>query len=87
MFTSPLVVDFSTAPTDPVERLMWLSGAREAFDAQLAAEFQKAYFDARRTGRLDAALSLHLHSRKRILAFSRHENEARGRMLKWNDGN
>lgn len=86
MFVSPLIVDFSTAPTDPVERLMWLSGAREAFDAQLTAEFQRAYFDARRTGRFDIALSLGLHSKKRALAMTRHENESRGRMIKWRDG-
>jgi hypothetical protein len=85
MFTAPLTIDFTAAPTDPIERLMWLSGAREAFDQQLAAEFQKAYFDARRTARFDVALGLHLHSKKRALAMTRHENEARGRMLKWRD--
>lgn len=86
MYASPMTVDFTSAPTDPIERLLWLSGAREVFEAQLQAEFQKTYFDARRTGRLDAALSLGLHSRKRVMAYTRHENEARGRMLKWNDG-
>lgn len=86
MYATPLRVDFTEAPTDPVERLLWLSGAREAFEGQLEAEFRKAYFDCRRTGRFDIALGLQLHSRKRILAYTRHENESRGRMLRWRDG-
>lgn len=85
MYASPMTVNFDAAPTDPVERLLWLSGAREAFEAQLNAEWQRSYFDCRRTGRLDTAMSLGLHSRKRIMAFTRHENELRGRMIKWND--
>lgn len=86
VYTAPLTIDFTAAPADPIERLMWLSGAREAFEQQLQAEFQRSYFDARRTGRLDTALALGLHSRKRIMAYTRHENERRGRMLKWGDG-
>ena len=85
MYAAPLTIDFTSAPTDPIERLMWLSGAREAFEQQLQSEFQRCYFDCRRTGRLDAALGLGLHSRKRVMAYTRHENELRGRMIKWRD--
>jgi hypothetical protein len=45
--TGPLRIDFSEAPKDPLERLLWLSGARAAFDAAVNAEWSKAYFDAR----------------------------------------
>jgi hypothetical protein len=37
------------------------------------------------TGRLDAALALGLHSRNGVLRRTRHENEARGRMMRWGD--
>jgi hypothetical protein len=82
----PLRIDFSEAPHDPIERLIWLSGAKEAFDAQVTAMWQAAYFDARLTGRFAPALDLHYHSRKRALAFTRAENERRGRPYRWGDG-
>lgn len=79
-------IDFSDAPKDPVERLIWLSGARDAFDAQIEPLWQRAYFEARQTGRLDAALHLGHHSRKRVMAYTRAENERTGRQWKWGDG-
>lgn len=84
--TTPFVIDFSMAPSDPIERLIWLGGAREAFEQQITTEWQQAYFDARLSGRFQAALDLALHSRKRALAYTRTANERRGRMLKWGDG-
>lgn len=81
-----LRIDFSEAPHDPVERLLWLSGAKEAFDSQVATMWQVAYFEARLSGRFGAALDLNLHSRKRALAFTRAENERRGRPMRWGDG-
>jgi len=81
-----LVIDFSQAPDDPIERLVWLSGARDAFDAQVETMWQTAYFEARLTGRIETALGLHIHSRKRALAFTRAENERRGRPTHWGDG-
>jgi hypothetical protein len=84
--TGPLRIDFSEAPRDPLERLLWLSGARAAFDAAVTAEWSKAYFDARLQGRFDAALDFRLHSRKRAVAFTRAENERRGRAMRWGDG-
>jgi len=86
MQTPPLTVDFSCMPRDPVERLVWLSGAKEAFDAQVNAQWQTAYYEARLTGRFAAALGLRLHSRKRALAWTRAENERRGRATHWGDG-
>lgn len=81
-----LRIDFSDAPHDPLERLVWLSGAKAAFDAQVNAEWQRAYFEARLTGRFQDALDLGLHSRKRALTLTRAENERRGRSLRWGDG-
>lgn len=82
----PLTIDFSKAPHDPIKRLVWLSGAREAFDAQVEAMWRNAYFEARLTGRFQAALDLNLHSRKKALAFTRSANEGRGRSMRWGDG-
>lgn len=80
-------IDFSETPSDPIERLLWLSGARESFDQQVGTAWQVAYFEARLKGLIDPAIGLHLHSRKRILAFTRAENERRGRVVKrWSDG-
>lgn len=81
-----LVIDFSEAPHDPIERLVWLGGAKEAFDTQITAMWQATYYEARLTGRFASALDLKLHSRKRALAFTRAENERRGRALHWGDG-
>jgi hypothetical protein len=80
------VIDLSQAPHDPLERLVWLSGARQVFEETVNAEWQRAYYDARVTGRLDAALRLGLHSRKRVLGWTRAENERQGRAMRWGDG-
>lgn len=81
-----LTLDFSDAPKDPIERLVWLSGVQAAVDRDLNAEYQRTYYDARQTGRFDTALRLRFHSRKKALAFTRAENERRGRGWKWGDG-
>lgn len=80
------ILDLSEAPDDPIERLMWLSGVAEQVKAELDAEWQQAYFWARFSGRMDAALALGLHSKKRAMQYTRTENEARARMIRWNDG-
>lgn len=85
-FKNNMTIDTSDAPQDPIERLLWLSGARDAFDRTITPMWQEAYFEARLTDRLDQAVDLHLHSQKRILAWTRAENERRGRMLRWGDG-
>lgn len=82
------MLDLSGAPTEPIERLLWLSGVREQVTDELDREYGKAYFNARLQGPdvFDTALDLHLHSRKRIMAYTRSENERRGRPLRWGDG-
>jgi hypothetical protein len=80
------LLNFNRAPTDPIERLVWLGGVMDQVQTELDRQFQEAYFWARFTGRLDAALDLHLHSRKRVMAYTRAENEFRARMIRWGDG-
>jgi hypothetical protein len=80
-------IDFTGAPSDPIERLVWLSGAKQVLDTELGSAWQVAYFEARMTGRLDQALALKQHARKRVLAYTRAENERRGRVIRaWGDG-
>lgn len=81
-------IDFSAAPEDPIARLAWLSGMDKALRAELEAEWAEAYFNARLQGMFDEAVALRLHSKKRILAWTRRVNDARGRaIVRWGDGN
>lgn len=80
------ILNLRGAPTDPIERLVWLGGVNDAVKKELDDQFQEAYFWARFSGRLDAALALGLHSRKRVMAYTRAENESRARMIRWGDG-
>lgn len=84
---SERIVNFSDAPDEPIPRLLWLSGVREAVADELDAEYRRTYFFARQQGVLDQALGLGLHSRKRVMAYTRAENERRGRVIaRWGDG-
>lgn len=82
--TSVQILNLSDMPRDPIKRLLWLSGVAEQSKSELDAAYQAAYFEARQTGRMNTALSLHLHSRKQAFAFTRHENERLGRQWHWN---
>jgi hypothetical protein len=79
------LVDFSEAPDEPLRRLIWLAGVKGKVQQELDAEYQKVYFALRLEGRLDEALDFAEHSNKRVLAFTRAENEARGRLVRWGD--
>lgn len=81
-----IVLNLEDIPTDALERLVWLSGVAEQVKAELDAAWQSTYFEVRFTGRLEEAERLALHSHKRIMAWTRAENEARGRMIRWGDG-
>ena len=81
-----MILNLKGAPDDPIERLIWLGGVREAVEEEMDLQWREAYFWARFTGRLDAALALGLHSRKRVMGYTRAENEHRARMVRWNDG-
>lgn len=74
-------------PGDPIRALLYLSGVHDAVARELDQQWRRAYFEARLTGRIDQALALHLHARKRVLAYTRAENERRGRVIRsWGDG-
>jgi hypothetical protein len=83
---SERLLNLRNAPEDPIERLVWLGGVKEAVEKEMEDEWSEAYFWSRFTGRLDDALALKLHSRKRVMAFSRHWNERVGRQVRWGDG-
>lgn len=81
------ILNLQDAPRDPLERLVWLGGVKDAVQTELDEEFASAYFWARFTGRLPEALGLRLHSKKRVMAYTRHSNESRGRAVSsWGDG-
>ena len=80
------ILNLADAPEDPIKRIMWLSGVHEQAEKELALAFAAAYFEARLQRRLDSAVDAGVHSRKRILAFTRAENEKRGRPVRWGDG-
>lgn len=79
------ILDLSDAPDEPLRRLMWLSGVKYRVRQELDAEYQRIYFTLRMEGRLDDALDYAEHSNKAIMAFTRRENEARGRQVRWGD--
>lgn len=80
------LLNLDAAPDDAIERLIWLGGVMEQVKKELDAEFRKSYFDARLSQRLDPALDLKLHSHKRVMAFTRAQNQATGRSVRWGDG-
>ena len=81
-----MILNLDEAPDTPIERLMYLSGVTEQVEKELDAEYQKAYFEARLEGHLVLVLGLGFHSRKKVMAFTRAENEKRGRIIRrWND--
>jgi hypothetical protein len=82
----PMILDLSAAPDDPLERLLWLSGVMEETKLELDKAYAECYFEARLTGRFDAAVGLGLHSKSTALRFCRRENSARGRAVRWADG-
>lgn len=81
-----MILDLSAAPEDPIERLLWLSGVMDQVKSELDPAWREAYFEARLSGRIETALDLGLHSRKRIMAWTRAGNEGKGRLIRWGDG-
>lgn len=81
-----MILNLSEAPHDAAERLLWLSGVKQAAQTELDEAFTATYAHLRREGRLEWALEQHLHGKKRVLAMTRKWNRERGRMIRWNDG-
>jgi len=80
------ILNTANMPADPIEQIIFLDSVQEQVDRELDALYQQAYFDARATGRLETALRIGRASRKRALRWTRRQNEATGRTLRWNDG-
>lgn len=83
--TKPLL-NLDDLPRDPIERVMWLSGVKEQVEKELDAAFGAAYFEARLQRRLPTAITAGPHAKKRVLAYTRRENQRRGRSVRWGDG-
>jgi ribosomal protein L15E len=81
-----MLLRLDDAPSDPIERVIWLSGVKEQVNKELDAAFEDAYFEARMQQRLDAAITAGPHAKKRVLAYTRRANEKRGRTVRWGDG-
>lgn len=79
------ILRLDDAPTDPIQRLWWLSGVREQVAKELDEEFARTYFNARLQGNLEAAIKAGPFARKRVLAFTRAENQRQGRVVRWGD--
>jgi hypothetical protein len=73
-------------PDDPLERLLYLLEIEQLVERELEAAYSRAYFDARLTGQIDAAMDLRRHSRKDILAMTRRLNHEAGLQVSWGDG-
>jgi len=79
------LLNLSEAPDEPLHRLMWLSGVKDQVRLELDEQYRRCYFDLRMQGRLQEAFDFGAHSPTRVLAFTRAENESRGRLVRWND--
>ena len=80
------ILNLGEAPADPIERVMWLSGVKEQVSLELDEAFSEAYFEARLQRRLDTAIAAGPYARKRVLRYTRQENQKRGRVVRWGDG-
>lgn len=80
-----MILNLSDMPEDPLERLLWLSGVKQAVARELDDAYADAYAQARLTGRFEMALSLGLHGKKRALALTRRWNNNQARMVRWGD--
>jgi hypothetical protein len=79
------ILSLDDAPTDPIARLVWLGGVKEQVAKELDDAFAAAYFDARLKRQMEQAVRQGPFAMKRALAYSRRENERRGRPIRWGD--
>lgn len=80
------LLNLDNLPDDPIEAVVWLGGVAEQVRKELDLAFGQAYFDARLQGQLNAAILAGPYAKKRVLAYTRAENERRGRLVRWGDG-
>jgi len=79
------ILNLNEAPRDAAERLLYLSGVKQAVQTELDEAFSETYATLRRERRLDWAIAQGLHGKKRILAYTRLWNRRNGRMIHWGD--
>lgn len=80
------ILNLGDMPDDPAQKLLWLSGVKQAVQTELDEEFASVYAQLRREGRLAWAIGVGLHGKKRILALTRQWNRSQASMYRWNDG-
>lgn len=80
-----MLLRLDDAPKDPIERIIWLSGVKEQAAKELDEAFAEAFFEARLQHRLETAITAGPYARKRVLAYTRAENQKRGRTVRWGD--
>lgn len=80
------ILNLDEAPAEPAARLVWLSGVKQAVEAELDSAYADVYAQLRREGRIEWAIKFGSHGRKRILALTRRWNREQGQMVRWNDG-
>lgn len=80
------ILNLTDMPDDPAERLLWLSGVKQAAQTELDDAFAETYARLRHQGRIEWAISQRFHGKKRILALTRRWNRQQGRMVRWGDG-
>lgn len=81
------ILDLSGQPHDAAERLLYLSGVKQAVETELNEAYGETYAQLRREGRIEWAIEQGFHGKKRVLAMTRRWNrEKAGRMVRWNDG-
>jgi hypothetical protein len=80
------LLNLKDAPTDPIERIMWLDGAIDQAKTEVDDALAAAYFEARLQRRFTEALANGKTSKKRALALTRRRNNQTGRQIRWGDG-
>lgn len=80
------ILDLQAAPTDPIERLVWLTGVEAKVATELEAERMRLAYEVRLERGFGALLDLGLYSKTRLLRWCRAENRRRGTSMRWGDG-
>lgn len=81
-----MILRLEAAPTDAVQRIIWLDSVMEVVQSELDDAYAAAYFEARIQRRFTDALRHGRMSKKRALALTRRQNERTGRSVRWGDG-
>lgn len=81
-----MLLDLRNAPTDAIERIIYLDSVLGVVHDELEDAYAAAYFEARIQRRFPDALRVGKMSKKRALALTRKRNEQTGRSVRWGDG-